>query len=36
MAFSAATPDATVDRARRAFETLKAEGGLRKMAAARR
>ena len=36
MAFSVATPDATVDRARRAFETLKAEGALRKMAAGRR
>ena len=36
MAFSVATPDATVDRARRAFETVKAEGGLRKMAATRR
>jgi len=36
MAFSAATADATVDRARRAFEALKAEGGLRKLLATRR
>lgn len=36
MAFSTATPDATVERARRAFEAVKAEGGLRKMTAVRR